>query len=576
MSEYSYYKVKVDDTYIHDTTKKLKSGSVTENFGSASNFSFVMGYNHENYDIGTPMVSIVTVTEGFGDPPRIVFVGRITEKSYDFENNISYYCEGCLSFLNDILYPPSNVLDPDTIVGASTIIVKPDDENGSGNDGEDDPGGSTVEPGPIIIDDWGEYKDYVQIPRTIDLFRKVIETYNKCRGDDDSLKLNIGTIDLDAYQYNYDLDYREVDSENLQMERDTCYNIIKKYCLDIDGGYLYISEGRTINWVGYPKNNKNDPNVVDPGYETIEYGKNMLSIDQNINASSLHTVYIFKYDYDSGLRKNGERKKNKKGEIIHDYRLVEYTGKEAEGKKLLDTFGKVYKYVDLGFVERKMAWQASLDEDTVIADPDRTESDSEYESRIIYLMEKQFYEENGEYITMSIDMLELYPFSINAYDPFVYPEKPDPEEPNPPDPEEPEEPEVQETDANLEFETLLNVSSRITVYANTWTTIREFTYRNMPDKDCVYIFEGVIPHIVSYSYSSYHLQMESDPINEVFPYARNSNYFCYTGYEGGLNVRYPIEIKAGETVTIKLKMWANKNMTLEYGYTINVIKNIIS
>ena len=104
------YVVKVDGQMIfssalYDDVDKLLSPSISLETSNAGNFSFVLSPNHSKRDIIHKMKSIITVEHDGAQ----IFRGRASSTELDIYNQLSVYCEGEKTFLNDSVFAPTEL-----------------------------------------------------------------------------------------------------------------------------------------------------------------------------------------------------------------------------------------------------------------------------------------------------------------------------------------------------------------------------------------------------------------------------------------------------------------------------------
>lgn len=354
----NYYTIWIDDNIVHgdaetddENTKKIykrraTNASVTQTYGSAYSASFTLPCSNYYVDIGRPFVSMVLIKE----KNNVIFFGRVIEKSYSFDKSVTYECEGAQAFLNDKIYP---VFDYSI-------------NNGHLN----------------------EYLHYGKIS-TNDLFANIMIHYNENVDNDHKIYYEFSKS---KYQTLY----------NVDIERDTVYNVLKSNCIDIDGGYLVMesddSGGPIVNklyWRDYPSTNSADTSV-------IRYGLNLVDLNQRFDLSQLHTVYCVRFGYD-----NGERDKdgNIKEEDKENWTYLTY-----EDENIINKYGLTgEKYIDLDFVER-----GRKIEDDEVTTKEKLEDDEEYMNRIRETIRIQYESENKNAISINANVVELTPLNVNV------------------------------------------------------------------------------------------------------------------------------------------------------------------
>lgn len=179
------YEVVVDGCSLYDEDPEniLINPSVEDELNAAGSCTFTIPANHRYYNIPKPMVSDVEIKEN----GEIIWFGRITKISTNWNNDKEISCVGALSFLNDSIQRPE-----------------------------------VFEDGLLSIKDF---------------FRHLIENHN------DQVPANrqftIGNVDIDE-----GFVYRKLNYE-------TTYAAITDMCVDARGGYLVTRRENGINYIDW-------------------------------------------------------------------------------------------------------------------------------------------------------------------------------------------------------------------------------------------------------------------------------------------------------------------------------------
>lgn len=144
-----------------------------------------------------------------------------------------------------------------------------------------------------------------------DLFRKIIANHNLIMPN--SRQLEIGNINIDNRPL-YEVD----------LTRQMSYSMLQSKCINVESGYLYVTNGRTVNWV---------KSIGRTAETSISFGLNLLDITQNINVSDIKTVVV-----GTGQLVSFDEEGNEVREEI-------VTVVESEA---VNTYGKIYTVEDFG------------------------------------------------------------------------------------------------------------------------------------------------------------------------------------------------------------------------------------
>lgn len=106
------YKVYADDVLVYDPRSDdldLINPVLNLALNDAGEFSFTVPPSHPYKDAFKPLTTTIRVYRTGQDQP--LFIGRIVLPEGDFNNTMTYTCEGALAFLNDSLQPPAEFHD---------------------------------------------------------------------------------------------------------------------------------------------------------------------------------------------------------------------------------------------------------------------------------------------------------------------------------------------------------------------------------------------------------------------------------------------------------------------------------
>lgn len=226
--EYPIFDLRVDDLILTNPKIKVEVNKVGEG-------SFTIYNNHPYFDKLQMLKSIIEVSDEIG----VIFRGRITENTRDFNNGKNVDIEGVLAFLNDSIVRPFNF--PENYLN---------DEN---------------------------YITAAQSGNVIEYFLKtLIENHNSQVQPFQRFKLgNVTVSDPNNYITRSDSDYK------------TTWETIKNKLFDSSlGGYLCIRYENDGNYIDYLSS------FELTNTQTIEFGKNLLNITTQSDATATYTAAI--------------------------------------------------------------------------------------------------------------------------------------------------------------------------------------------------------------------------------------------------------------------------------------------
>lgn len=106
------YKVYCDDVLVYDPRIEelsLENPVLNLALNDAGEFTFTVPDTHPQKDVFKPLISTIRVYRDGDD--EALFIGRIVLPEGDYNNSITYTCEGALAFLNDTVQPPAEFHD---------------------------------------------------------------------------------------------------------------------------------------------------------------------------------------------------------------------------------------------------------------------------------------------------------------------------------------------------------------------------------------------------------------------------------------------------------------------------------
>lgn len=223
------YTIKADENVIYDPRSKdlqLFEPKLTLEVNKTGELKFKIYSNHKHYNKLVKCKTILTVLED----NRVIFKGRITEDTRDFNNGKQVDCEGVLAFLNDSIY-------------------KPFEFQGS--------------------------------PK--DLFTALINNHNSQVEDFQKFKIgNITIIDPNNYINRSSTEYLKT------------WEVVKTRLLDTLGGYLqirYEDDGTYIDYLNdFEVTNEDGTSFKIVSTQTIEFGKNLLNVSQTVESPTATAI----------------------------------------------------------------------------------------------------------------------------------------------------------------------------------------------------------------------------------------------------------------------------------------------
>lgn len=226
--EYPIFDLKIDELIVTNPKIKVEVNKVGEG-------SFTIYNNHPYFDKLHMLKSIIEVSDEIG----VIFRGRITENTRDFNNGKNVDIEGVLAFLNDSIVRPFNF--PEDYLNNENYIAAAQ-------------GGNVV-----------EY-----------FLKTLIENHNSQVQPFQQFKLgNVTVSDPNNYITRSDSDYK------------TTWETIKNKLFDSSlGGYLCIRYENDGNYIDYLSS------FELTNTQTIEFGKNLLNITTQSDATATYTAII--------------------------------------------------------------------------------------------------------------------------------------------------------------------------------------------------------------------------------------------------------------------------------------------
>lgn len=226
--EYPIFDLRVDDLILTNPKIKVAVNTVGEG-------SFTIYSNHPYYDKLQMLKSVFEVSDEIG----VIFRGRMTENTRDFNNGKVVDLEGAMAFFNDSVVRPFNF------------------------------------PGNYINDE--NYIAAAQSGNVIEYFLKtLIDNHNSQVQEFQRFKLGTVTVsDPNNYIVRSDSNYK------------TTWETLKEKLFESSlGGYLCIRYESTGNYIDYLA----DFELTNT--QTIEFGKNLLDITTQSDASATYTAVI--------------------------------------------------------------------------------------------------------------------------------------------------------------------------------------------------------------------------------------------------------------------------------------------
>ena len=257
--DYILFDLRDDDLFVANPKLKLETNKVGE-------LTFTIYNTHPYFDKIKKLKSIIRVYQ-FKDSPsvdgKLIFKGRVIEDTQDFDNAKKIECESKLAMLIDSQTPPFDLESGTLTSGGQTIYT-----------GDASPKSLfkwVIERHNAQVEDWQKFEldeTEVTIDYTID-GEKVTKTVPKyCTVVDAN-----DTITRSHSSY------------------DTTFNTISSKFIDLLGGYINVKydvekDGELVDYLEYVHD------FTDTATQRIEFGENLLDIEQVVNGADVATVLI--------------------------------------------------------------------------------------------------------------------------------------------------------------------------------------------------------------------------------------------------------------------------------------------
>lgn len=257
--DYILFDLRDEDLIVANPKLKLETNKVGE-------LTFTIYDTHPYFDKIKKLKSIIRVYQFNTSPSvdgKLIFKGRVIEDTQDFDNAKTIECESKLAMLIDSQTPPFSLENGGLTSGGQTIYT-----------GDASPKSLfkwVIEQHNAQVEDWQQFEldeTEVTIDYTID-GQKITKTVPK---------------------------YCTVVDENDTIARsntsyDTTFNTLTSKFVDLLGGYINVKydvekDGKVVDYLEYIHD------FTDTATQRIEFGENLLDIEQVINGADVATVLI--------------------------------------------------------------------------------------------------------------------------------------------------------------------------------------------------------------------------------------------------------------------------------------------
>lgn len=314
--DYILLDLRDEDLIVANPKLKLETNKVGE-------LKFTIFNTHPYFDKIKKLKSIIRVYQ-FKDSPsvdgKVIFKGRVIEDIQDFDNVKTIECESKLAMLIDSQTPPFNLENGTLTSGGQTIYT-----------GDASPKSLfkwVVEQHNAQVEDWQKFEldeTEVTIDYTID-GEKVTKTVPKyCTVVDEN-----DTIIRSNSNY------------------DTTFNTINSKFVDLLGGYINVKydvekDGELVDYLEYVHD------FTDTATQQIEFGENLLDIEQVVSGADVATVLIplGKSEGESGLTIASipDGTYNDTGDLDEAGDIVK-SGDRIWSKEHIAEYGKIVKVIE--------------------------------------------------------------------------------------------------------------------------------------------------------------------------------------------------------------------------------------
>lgn len=281
--EYTLFDLRVPELIVTSPRVKVEVNTVGE-------CSFTIYDTHPYYDKLQELKSVIEVSDEIG----VIFRGRMTNNTLDFNNCKSVDIEGVMAYFNDSIVRPYNF------------------------------------PEDFLMND-----DFINSTNVIEFFLKwLIDNHNSQVQNFQKFKLgNVTVSDPNNYITRSDTGYK------------TTWEILKSKLFESDlGGHLCIRYEKDGNYIDYLSE------FELTNYQTIEFGKNLLDITTDRDVSATFTAIIpvggdITDDVESDIESDTEKKKKltiqdlPDGDITDDIVKV---GDTLYSKSAVEKYGWIY------------------------------------------------------------------------------------------------------------------------------------------------------------------------------------------------------------------------------------------
>lgn len=237
------YTVCIDGVSVHNLSDgmELIKGSGSAEVNAAGSFEIVMPYNHAYYNLPQLMLSELDVFED----GKLVWFGRVTDISIDWQNNKKITAEGGLAYFNDtILRAPWPLVNGNTWTNVSAETF----------------------------------------------FRDIIAAHNNCVSSDRQFTVDHVDTEISDTLITRTIDYQKT------------FEVIQEQCINAIGGYLFVNKEYDNELERYVRKISWYKEIPWNGTQPAQFALNLLDITQALSGTEIITSVIPLGDDGNGNR----------------------------------------------------------------------------------------------------------------------------------------------------------------------------------------------------------------------------------------------------------------------------------
>ncbi len=314
--DYILFDLRDEDLIVANPKLKLETNKVGE-------LTFTIYDTHPYFEKIKKLKSIIRVYQFKTSPSvdgKLIFKGRVIEDTQDFDNAKKIECESKLAMLIDSQTPPFNLESGNLTSGGQTIY--------------------TGDASPKSLFKW-----------VVDQHNAQVEDWQKFELDETEITIDY-TIDGEKVTKSVPKYCTVVDPNDTitrsNSSYDTTFNTINSKFVDLLGGYINVKydvekDGKLVDYLEYVHD------FTDTATQQIEFGENLLDIEQVVNGADVATVLIplGKSEGESGLTIANipDGTYNDLGELDENGDIVKQ-GDRIWSKTHIADYGKIAKVIN--------------------------------------------------------------------------------------------------------------------------------------------------------------------------------------------------------------------------------------